>query len=131
MKKKLSDEELTKDLAVSKEMCAKVFRALDDKQGENIKVLDIHEVSILADYFVIANGKNPNHVNAMIDEVQDKLAEGGYDDPRIEGYGDGTWVLMDYGRVIVHVFQKEARQFYDLERIWGDSTVISPDELKA
>ena len=130
MKKNIDDEAaIEKDLAVSKEMCAKIYKALDDKQGADIKILDIHEVSILADYFVIAHGNNPNHLAAMIDEVQDKLAEAGYDDAKIEGYGDNSWVLMDYGRVIVHVFHKEARLFYDLERIWSDSRIVDPAEL--
>ncbi len=130
MKKKLNEEEIAQDLAVSKDMCARIYKALDDKKGEDIKILDIHEVSILADYFIIAHGNNSNHVTAMIDEVQDKLCEAGYDEAKLEGYGDGTWVLMDFGRVVVHVFQKEARLFYDLERIWSDSRQVSLDDIK-
>lgn len=125
----MNQDNLEKDLKISAALCKTAYEALDDKQGMDIKILDIHEISILADYFIIAHGNNPNHVRAMIDEVQDKLSEAGYDAAGIEGYGDGTWVLMDFGRIIVHVFHKEARLFYDLERIWSDGRVIRPEEL--
>ena len=125
----MNQAELAKDLKISEQLCRTAYQALDDKQGIDIKVLDIHEVSILADYFIIAHGNNPNHVRAMIDEVEDKLAEAGYSPASIEGYADGTWVLMDFGRIIVHVFHKEARLFYDLERIWSDGRTIEPAEL--
>ena len=74
----MNQVELAKDLKISAQLCRTAYQALDDKQGIDIKVLDIHEVSILADYFIIAHGNNPNHVRAMIDEVEDKLAEAGY-----------------------------------------------------
>lgn len=126
---KNKNEDIEKDLLISKGMCAGIYKALDDKQGVDIKILDIHEVSILADYFVIAHGNNPNHLGAMIDEVQDAMFKAGYDEPKIEGHGDGSWILMDFGRVIVHVFSKDARLFYDLERIWSDSRLVKPEEL--
>ena len=81
--------DIEQDLSISKELCKVAFHALDEKQGVDIKVLDIHEVSILADYFIIAHGNNPNHVQAMIDEVEDQLAKAGYSEVNIEGYGDG------------------------------------------
>lgn len=122
---KLSDE----DLKISAQMAKVAYKALDDKQGQDIKILDIHEISILADYFLIAHGNNPNHVQAMIDEAQDKLSELGYDAESVEGYGDGTWILLDYGRIIIHVFNKDARLFYDLERLWSDSRLVEPENL--
>lgn len=125
----MKQNNLEKDLMISAALCKQAYQALDDKQGIDIKILDIHEISILADYFIIAHGNNPNHVRAMIDEVQDKLSAVGFDAAGIEGYGDGTWVLMDFGRIIVHVFHKEARLFYDLERIWSDGRVIDPKDL--
>lgn len=125
----MKQEQIQKDLKLSAAMCRKAYQALDDKQGVDIKILDIHEISVLADYFIIAHGNNPNHVRAMIDEVEEKLAEAGYDAPKIEGYTEGTWVLMDCGRIIVHVFHKEARLFYDLERIWSEGRIIAPEEL--
>ena len=120
---------MLEDLAISGRMAKAAYEALDDKQGEEIKVLDIHEISVLADYFLIAHGNNPNHVKALIDSVEDKLAELGYTPDHVEGYQEGTWVLLDFGRIIVHVFHKEARLFYDLERIWSDGKTVSIDKL--
>ena len=120
---------MMEDLAISGKMAKIAFEALDDKMGEDIKILDIHEISVLADYFLIAHGNNPNHVKALIDSVEDKLEELGYSPSHIEGYQEGTWVLLDFDRIIVHVFHKEARLFYDLERIWSDGKTVSIDKL--
>ncbi len=106
-----------------------VYDALDEKLGEDIEILKIDEISVLADYLVIANGRNQNQLNAMIDMVDEKMAEAGYHSKRIEGNKNSTWVLMDYGDVIVHVFSKEDRLFYDLERIWKDGKRISREDL--
>ena len=122
-------QDLLADVAISGGMAKAAYEALEDKQGQEIKVLDIHEISVLADYFLIAHGNNPNHVKALIDSVEDKLAELGYTPNHVEGYQEGTWVLLDFGRIIVHVFHKEARLFYDLERIWSDGKTIPPEEL--
>lgn len=127
--KTMDKKELLADLAISGKMAKAAYEALEDKQGEDIKVLDIHEISVLADYFIIAHGNNPNHVKALIDAVEDQLAEMGYTTNHVEGYHEGTWVLLDFGRIIVHVFHKEARLFYDLERIWSDGKTISIEEL--
>ena len=120
---------MMEDLAISSKMAKVAYEALDDKMGEDIKVLDIHEISVLADYFLIAHGNNPNHVKALIDSVEDKLEEMGYSPNHIEGYQEGTWVLLDFGRIIIHVFHKEARLFYDLERIWSDGKTVAIDKL--
>ncbi len=117
------------DLEISKKICRLAYNALDDKQGMDIKVLDIHDISVLADYFIIAHGNNSNHVQALIDAVDDELSKNGYPVKSVEGYQSGTWVLMDCERVIVHVFHKDARLFYDLERIWSDGRVMSAEEL--
>lgn len=122
-------KELLADIAISANMAKTAYQALEDKQGEDIKILDIHEISVLADYFLIAHGNNPNHVKALIDAVEDQLAELGYATDHVEGYHEGTWVLLDFGRIIVHVFHKEARVFYDLERIWADGKQVSIEEL--
>ena len=119
------------DLQISKNMCKLAYQALDDKQGMDIKVLDIHDISVLADYFIIAHGNNTNHVQALIDAVDDELSKNGYTVKSVEGYGSGTWVLMDCERIIVHIFHKDARLFYDLERIWSDGRIIGPEELDA
>lgn len=113
----------------AKDMVRIVYDALDEKLGEDIKILKIDEISVIADYLVIANGRNQNQLNAMIDLVDEKMSEAGYHSKRIEGNKNSTWVLMDFGDVIVHVFSKEDRLFYDLERIWKDGKQILREEL--
>lgn len=105
------------------EMARIVCRALEDKKGEDVKVLDISKVSVLADYFVIANGSNDSQVRALVENVDEKMQEAGYTLKQQEGKG-GAWVLMDYGDVIVHVFDRENRLFYNLERIWSDGIIV-------
>lgn len=114
----------------SKEMTKLAIMALEDKKAEDIRVIDISEVSVLADYFIIADGNNRNQVQAMIDNVEETLGKAGYTPKQIEGYQNANWVLMDYSDIIVHVFDKENRLFYDLERIWRDGKIISADEFK-
>lgn len=100
--------------------------ALEDKKAEDICVIDISEVSVLADYFLIANGSNRNQVQAMIDHVSEKMGRAGFAVKNVEGYQTGNWILMDYGDLIVHVFDKQNRLFYDLERIWRDGKRVDP-----
>lgn len=114
----------------SKEMARIAYRALEDKKGENIKIIDIGTVSVLADYFLIANGTNESQVHAMVDSVEEELTKAGYALKQVEGYGTGKWVLMDFGDIIVHVFDKENRLFYDLERIWRDGKAVGVEELE-
>lgn len=114
----------------SKKMAKLVIEALEDKKAEDIKIIDISGVSVLADYFIIANGNNTNQVQAMIDNVEETLGKAGYTPKQIEGYNTANWVLMDYTDVIVHVFDKENRLFYDLERIWRDGREVSKDDIK-
>ena len=113
----------------SKKMAKLAYEALDEKKGEDIKIIDISNISVLADYFIIANGSNESQVRALVDNVEDKLAKEGFDIKQTEGHGLGNWVLMDFGSIIVHVFDKENRLFYDLERIWRDGTYIEAEEL--
>lgn len=112
-----------------KEMVKIAYNALDEKKADDIRVLDIGEISVLADYFIIAGGENRNQIQAMIDNVEEKLGEAGYHPKQIEGYNSAGWILMDYGDIIVHVFSKEDRLFYDLERIWRDGKVVDVDTL--
>lgn len=114
----------------SKEMTKLAIAALEDKKAEDIHVIDISEVSVLADYFIIEDGNNRNQVQAMIDNVEETLGKAGYTPKQIEGYQNANWVLMDYSDIIVHVFDKENRLFYDLERIWRDGKTVSVDEFK-
>ena len=99
-------------------------KALEEKKGEDIRIIDIRNVSILADYFIIADGSNANQVQAMADNVEEELAKAGHECRQIEGYNTANWILMDYGDIIVHVFSREDRLFYDLERIWRDGKQI-------
>lgn len=115
----------------SKEMARIACNALDEKKGEDIKVIDIAGVSVLADYFIIANGTNESQVRALVDNVEEELHKAGYEVKQREGYGSGKWVLLDFGDIIVHVFDKENRLFYDLERIWRDGKAIDIQSLKA
>lgn len=106
------------------------YRALEDKKAVDIHVLDIREISILADYFIIASGENKNQIQAMIDNVQEELAKHDCHPRQIEGYDTAGWILMDYGDFIVHVFSTEDRLFYDLERIWRDGRRIDIDSIE-
>ncbi len=105
--------------------------ALEDKKAEDIRVINIETVSVIADYFIIASGTNANQIKAMADEVEEKLGRAGFMLKQKEGYEHANWVLLDFGDVIVHIFDKENRFFYDLERIWRDGKVMEPSELKA
>ena len=113
----------------SREMARIACKALEDKKGENIQVIDISQVSVLADYFIIANGTNESQVRALVASVEEKLEKAGYRVKQSEGYGLGSWVLLDFSDIIVHVFDKENRLFYDLERIWSDGKKIAAEDL--
>ncbi|MDF2474432.1 MAG: hypothetical protein K0R21_2214, partial [Anaerocolumna sp.] len=112
------------DKDISKKMANLAYEALDDKKAEDIRVIEIGEISVIADYFVIANGTNASQVQALVDNVQEMLGRNGFEPKRIEGLRSASWVLLDYGDVVVHVFSKDDRLFYDLERIWRDGKVI-------
>lgn len=114
----------------SKEMTTLAIKALEDKKGNDIRVIDIQDVSIIADYFIIASGSNRNQVQTMADNVEEVLGRAGYEPRQLEGYGTATWILMDYNDIIVHIFSEEDRLFYDLERIWRDGKNIDIDEFR-
>ena len=116
-------------MSQANEMVKLAITALEDKKGEDIRVIDIHEVSVLADYFLIASGSNGNQVQAMADNVEEELGKAGYPCRQVEGYQSANWILMDYGDIIVHVFDKEDRLFYDLERIWRDGKIMEASEF--
>lgn len=105
------------------------YHALEEKKGDNIKIINISEISPIADYFIIADGTNQNQLQAMCDAVEEELYKAGCQLKQTEGNRNSTWILMDFGDVIVHVFSKEDRLFYDLERIWTDGKEVSADEL--
>ena len=103
--------------------------ALGEKKGEDIRVIDISGVSVVADYFVIASGDSVNQVHALSDSVEEELAKAGLTEHRTEGYQAAGWILLDYGSFVIHIFSREDRLFYDLERIWRDGKQIAPDSL--
>ena len=126
----INSSEKEKQMSKSLEMVKLAKTALEDKKAGDIKVIDISGVSVLADYFIIADGSNVNQVQAMVDNVAEVLGRAGYECKQMEGYGTGGWILMDYGDIIVHAFCREDRLFYDLERIWRDGKVLDESELK-
>ncbi len=103
-------------------------KALDEKKAFDIQVIDIGELSILGDFLVIATGTSTTHVNALADEVEFKLSEKGLEPSHIEGRNT-PWVLLDYGDMMVHVFMKDARNFYALERLWSDGKQLDTKDF--
>ena len=114
----------------SKKMTTLAIKALEDKKGNDIRVNDIQDVSIIADYFIIASGSNRNQVQTMADNVEEVLGRAGYEPRQLEGYGTATWILMDYNDIIVHIFSEEDRLFYDLERIWRDGKNVDINQFR-
>lgn len=112
-----------------KEMTKIALKALDDKMAMDVKVIDINQVSVLADYFIIASGSNQNQVQAMVDNIDEMMTKAGYEPKQIEGTKNSSWILMDYSDLIIHVFDEENRLFYDLERIWRDGKVIDMEDF--
>ncbi|EEG78124.1 ribosome silencing factor [Dethiobacter alkaliphilus] len=96
-----------------------VEEAAEEKKANDITILDVGKVSVVADYFVIASGGSRTQVYAIADNIMEKMKEAGYDLLHREGYNEGVWVLLDYGDIVVHIFQPEERSFYNLERLWS------------
>ncbi len=113
----------------SNEMVKLAYDALLDKKADDVKIINIEEVSVMADYFIIASGANRNQVQAMADNVEEVLGKAGYPVRHTEGYSTANWILLDYGDLIVHVFDTENRLFYDLERIWRDGKAMKIEEI--
>lgn len=107
-----------------KEMVSIAVKALDDKQGKDIKVLHTADQTTLADYFVICNGTSNTQVRALADGVEEAMSKAGEEPHHIEGHRGGQWTLMDYSSVVVHVFTEEGREFYGLERLWSDAEAV-------
>ena len=107
-----------------KEMLKKIIKTLDRKKADGIQAIKISDLTILADYFVIATGTSSTHVKALADDVEAQLDEAGISVSHVEGYRSNSWILLDYVDVVVHVFSDEAREYYDLERLWQDGEII-------
>ena len=110
-------------------MVSIAYKALDEKKGNDIRVISLEGVSTIADFFIIASGDNANQVQALTDNCMEKLYKEGFEVKNVEG-PQTNWVLMDYGDVVIHVFSKEDRLFYDLERIWRDGRVLDAQEIQ-
>ncbi|MCI1964810.1 MAG: ribosome silencing factor [Oscillospiraceae bacterium] len=108
----------------SLELAVKAAKVLDSKKAKDLKVIGIGDVSILADYFVLATGTSSTHVKALADEAEFQLEESGCTPAHKEGYRSNSWVLLDYTNVVVHVFTEESRKFYDLDRLWQDGEIV-------
>ena len=107
-----------------KELALAAAKALDDKKGVDINLLAVTDVTSLADFFLICTGTSSTHVKTLCDAVEKALDELGEPALRREGHRSGSWVLLDFGCVVLHVFTDESRQFYDLERLWSDATPV-------
>ena len=102
-----------------------IYNAIDDKKGGNTRILDISAITTISDYFIITSGNNYNQVRAIADNVEEELLKKhGMRPERVEGYNNGEWILLDYIDYVIHVFEREQRLFYDIERIWSDGKEI-------
>lgn len=106
------------------EMLRTIIKTLDNKKAESIKAIKITDLTILADYFVIANGTSTTHTKTLAEEVEYQLSQNGVEPNRTEGYNGSSWVILDYGDIVVHVLYKETRDYYQLERLWADGEKI-------
>lgn len=101
-----------------------IYKILDDKKAINVKIIDISSISIMTDYFVVASASNINHVHALAEHIEDELKKIGLHYTHMEGFKSGNWILMDYGDVVIHIFDDSSREFYDLEHIWKDGNIV-------
>ena len=102
-----------------------IYNAIDDKKGVNTRILDISAITTISDYFIVTSGNNYNQVRAIADNVEEELLKKhGMRLERVEGYNNGEWILLDYIDYVIHVFDREQRLFYDIERIWSDGKEI-------
>ena len=116
-------------MMTSYESAILLAKALDSKKGVEIKVLRTEALTTLADYFVICSGTSNTQIKALSDACQKAMDEAGEPAHHVEGHRDGTWVLLDFSSVVVHVFTDEARKFYDLERLWGDAELVDVSDV--
>ena len=116
----------------AKEIVSGIVTSLDKHKAQDIRVIGVTDVTTIADYFVIAAGTSSTQVKSLTDYVEEEMEEIGVRPLRTEGYHSSTWILLDYGSVVVHVFQEETRRFYDLERLWKDGVPLdAPGSMEA
>jgi len=107
----------------SKAIAEKVVEILNNKKAKDVKSINISELTVIADYFVICSGTSTTHIKALADEVEEKMQEQNIELLRKEGYNSARWILLDYNSVVVHIFHEEDREFYNLERLWADGVI--------
>ena len=113
-----------KALSDGKALALSIAEILDKKKAQDIRILNVNRKTVIADYFVIAGGSSRTQVNSLADEVEYQLGLSGITPTRVEGRGDGSWVLLDFDSVLVHVFGRDAREFYKLEKLWAEGTPV-------
>jgi ribosome-associated protein len=127
---KTPDTELSSSLDPSREKALLAARAVIDKKAENVRILDLTDISGFTDYFVVCSGMSDRQVQSIADSAEHSLTAAGHEVLSIEGYSDGRWVLMDFGDVVVHVFLDALREYYDLENLWADAPRVKiPSEF--
>ncbi len=115
----------------AEEIAKKIATILDSKKAMDVKLINVHKKTILADFFVFATGTSTTQVNALADEVEFKLkTEDNIEPLRVEGAGSGSWVLIDYGSIIVHVLGVQSKEFYKLEKLWADGTEVPFEKIE-
>ncbi|HBR02843.1 MAG TPA: ribosome silencing factor [Ruminiclostridium sp.] len=102
-----------------------IMSALSDKRANDINAIDIHDLTVIANYFIIASGTSSTHIQSLADFVEEKLLEAGLKPLHMEGYNSARWILMDYGDVVIHIFHEDDREYYGLERLWQDGKPIA------
>ena len=112
----------------AKEIIAAAVKALSDKKGKDLKVLNTAGQTTLAEYFIICSGTSNTQVRALAEAVEEALSKAGEEPHHIEGHRGGLWTLLDYSAVVIHVFTEEGREFYDLERLWSDAATVDISE---
>lgn len=112
-----------------KEILKKIIKTLDTKKAEDIEAIGIRDLTIIADYFVIATGTSTTHTKSLADEVEFQLKEAGVVPARTEGYNGSSWILLDYSDIVVHIFYKETRNYYSLDRLWSDGEKLDINEF--
>lgn len=119
------------ELSKPEDLLRAVVRVLDSKKARGLKVLRVADKTVIADYFVMCTGTSNTQLRALSGELEERLAEVGVHPGHIEGYNEANWIIMDYASVIVHIFDRETRNFYNLEKLWGDAEEIDIDSLLA
>lgn len=110
------------------ELIKNIVKALDEKKAEDIKIIETAELTIVADSFIVASGTSSTHVKALADEVEYAISQLGTEPEHIEGRATG-WILVDYGTVVVHIFDKQSREYYNIERLWQDANIKTAEDI--